>query len=259
MSKQIGVYEITDIGNNTYLINEKLSTMFVLLGEKSALVIDCGTGIGDFKGVIENLTNGLPYKVVMTHSHVDHIGGRGQFEDIYLTKTDSKFIKGVTMAYRRIYAVSNQMMGGKVNGKKFTPVKKEPTVHFVKEGDVFDLGNRTIKVFETPGHTVGSLSLLDVENRTIFIGDVANEFLFMWLPHATTIDEMIVTLEKLASLDGYDTVWASHHTSPITRDNIKEYIEGAKTLAGKKNFPLPIIKCYNYGKNKIFYRTSHIH
>lgn len=257
--KSSGTYEITDIGNKTYLINEKLSTMFVLKGETSALVIDCGTGIGDFKGVIEELVGDLPYKVVATHSHVDHIGGRGQFNEIYLSEADSKYIKTVNMAYRRFYAFTNMLMGNNVKNKAFTSVKKEPEVHLIKENDVFDLGSRIIRVYETPGHTVGSISLLDETNRIIFIGDVANEFLFMWLPHCTSIDTMTATIKKIIGIKDYDVVWASHHTQPFKRKKLNEFLNGSEMLAKKKNSLLPIIHCYKYGNNKIFYKANNIH
>lgn len=107
----------------------------------------------------------------------------------------------------------------------------------MSEGDVFDLGSRHIKVFMTPGHTVGSVSFLDIENRAIYIGDVANENLLMMLPHATTIDEMNETIRKIISIDGYDTVWASHHTEPFGREKLYEFLSGGEKIAKIKILP----------------------
>lgn len=252
-------YEVTDIGNRTYLINEHLSTMFVLLGEKQALVIDCGTGIGDFKGVVDQLTEGLPYKVAMTHSHVDHIGGRRQFSDVYVSTTDIPYIHEVSTLYRKVYADANALMGNDVKGRKILPTRHEPAVHSIEEGTVFDLGGRTIRVVATPGHTVGSVSYLDETNHTIYIGDVSNDLIFMWLPHCTTIDGMIETMEKLDTTEGFDTVWASHHTQPYTRDDLRTFMAGARNLAKKKNHVLPFIKVFDQDGNKIIYRTGHVH
>jgi glyoxylase-like metal-dependent hydrolase (beta-lactamase superfamily II) len=42
---------------------------------------------------------------------------------------------------------------------------------FVDEGDVIDLGDRSFVVLHTPGHTAGSICLLDDANGTIFSGD----------------------------------------------------------------------------------------
>jgi len=42
---------------------------------------------------------------------------------------------------------------------------------FLAEGDVIDLGDRSFVVLHTPGHTAGSICLLDDANGTIFTGD----------------------------------------------------------------------------------------
>ena len=256
MAKQFH-YEVKEIAPDTFLVNEFFSTMFVLCGTKRALVIDCGTGVGDFRSVVESITS-LPYDVAMTHTHVDHVGGRGQFSEIYTSETDKKFIKEVTLFQRKGFVLTNKPMNN-YSGLKIEKVATEPRVKTLRENDVFDLGDRTVRVISTPGHTLGSISFLDEKNRTIYIGDVANEFLFMFLPHCTTIDEMIKTHEKLLGDDRYDTVWSSHHTEPNTKEDIKKYYEGAKRLASKKNIPLPIILIHDYKGAKLIYRPSIIH
>lgn len=42
------------------------------------------------------------------------------------------------------------------------------------DGDVFDLGGRRLEVIHTPGHSPGSICLLDKENRLLFTGDTVN-------------------------------------------------------------------------------------
>lgn len=259
MAQTNSLYELKKISDNDWLINEKLSTMFVLCGSERALVIDCGTGVGDFKSVIESITKGLPYDIAMTHSHVDHIGGRGQFSDVFVSSTDAKFIKEVTTAYRRFYTFFNAITGNIVRGVHIKPVKAEPTVHTIKEGDVFSLGDRHIKVIETPGHTVGSVSFLDIESRTIYIGDVANEFLFMWLPHCTSIDKMNLTIKKILNIDGYDTVWASHHTEPFKKERLNDFLNCGLRLAKKKNSYISLVRVQNTNGDKIIYKSNRIH
>lgn len=57
------------------------ASVFVIVGEERALVLDTGTGIGDLRWVIEHKITDKPYDVVLTHNHADHIGGAG-----FLTK-----------------------------------------------------------------------------------------------------------------------------------------------------------------------------
>ena len=55
---------------------------FVVVGEKSALLLDVGTGIGDLRWVVENRITDKPYQVVASHNHGDHVGGAGFFDEI---------------------------------------------------------------------------------------------------------------------------------------------------------------------------------
>ena len=59
-------------------------SIFVIVGERRALVLDCGTGIGDLRWVIENRITDKPYDVVLTHNHGDHIGGAGFFDEVWI-------------------------------------------------------------------------------------------------------------------------------------------------------------------------------
>lgn len=75
---------IIEIAPKTYFINEfGMNAMYLIVGEKRALAIDAGSGFCDFKGIIESLTK-LPYDVAITHGHPDHVGGAGQFDEIYI-------------------------------------------------------------------------------------------------------------------------------------------------------------------------------
>jgi glyoxylase-like metal-dependent hydrolase (beta-lactamase superfamily II) len=51
-----------------------------------------------------------------------------------------------------------------------------PTVLLpVKDGHVFRLGERDVQVIALPGHTPGSICLLDSKTRSLFTGDTMNE------------------------------------------------------------------------------------
>ena len=61
---------------------------FVVVGEKSALLLDVGTGIGDLRWVVENRITDKPYQVVASHNHGDHVGGAGFFDEIWIHPAD---------------------------------------------------------------------------------------------------------------------------------------------------------------------------
>jgi glyoxylase-like metal-dependent hydrolase (beta-lactamase superfamily II) len=65
----------------------------------------------------------------------------------------------------------------------------------VKDGDIFNLGGRHIQVIGTPGHTPGSICLLDKENKLLFTGDNDNTAVWLFLPNSLPIAEYFETLQ----------------------------------------------------------------
>src|SRR5512135_2508944 len=53
-----------------YQFEETLS--YLVEGDKKAILIDTGDGIGNIKALAEELTK-MPFWVVNTHTHVDHV------------------------------------------------------------------------------------------------------------------------------------------------------------------------------------------
>ncbi len=99
---QLNDYDVQEIAPKIYKINEyNLSTMFVIVGNERALAIDCGVGVGDYKTVVEKLAEHRPYDLVLSHGHVDHAGGREQFDKIFIGKRDVEIVKDATLGYRK--------------------------------------------------------------------------------------------------------------------------------------------------------------
>jgi glyoxylase-like metal-dependent hydrolase (beta-lactamase superfamily II) len=100
-----------------------------------------------------------PTLLINTHGHVDHIGANRDVKDkfdipIYIHEAD-----------RRILESALQSGLGLFLGAKKSP----PPDHFMEEGDELKIGNRSLKVLHTPGHSPGSVSLLG--DGLLFSGD----------------------------------------------------------------------------------------
>ena len=69
----------------TYAIYEPFqfeeAISYLLEGEDRAVLVDTGTGIGDIKAVVAELT-ALPVSVVLTHEHYDHVAGAWRYDSI---------------------------------------------------------------------------------------------------------------------------------------------------------------------------------
>ena len=85
---KLKTFQVCEIAKDTYAINEAgMAAMFLVVGEKRALLIDTGVGMTDLKSLIAQLTD-LPYDVVLTHGHMDHAGGAAQFDQVYIHPAD---------------------------------------------------------------------------------------------------------------------------------------------------------------------------
>lgn len=215
MMKMPGVIEIA---HETYAINEYgLDAMFLLVGSEKALLIDTGTGVFDLPMLVKSITD-KPLQVVLTHGHPDHAGAIGWFDEVYAHPDDFGMALALSYESRRGYAE------GLLKMNPAAPVTAEDTVKFEKlpkmlplrEGETIDLGDRKVMVYETPGHTPGGLSFLDVRERIMITGDACNGntllLSFGGEPHPKqTITTLKATAEKLAALEPlYDRNYNGH-------------------------------------------------
>lgn len=210
---------VCEIAYNTYAINEYgLNAMFLIVGSEKALLIDTGTGVCNLPLVVKTITD-KPLMVALTHGHPDHAGGNGFFEEIYCHPDDFAMAEGLTYESRRGYAE------GMLRMNPAAPVTAEETAKFDKmpkllplyEGDTIDLGDRKVMVYETPGHTPGGLSFLDVRERILISGDACNGNTLMMTfgggePHPKqTISTLKATAEKIIALEPlYDRNYNGH-------------------------------------------------
>jgi hydroxyacylglutathione hydrolase len=77
-------YRVRVLEAGTYVIQEKhreMNNMYLIVGEKRALLFDSGFVDGDIKLKAEQLTN-QPITVISSHSHYDHIGNHHKFDRI---------------------------------------------------------------------------------------------------------------------------------------------------------------------------------
>ena len=78
-------FEVYKLNADTFAIYEPYqfeeAISYLVMGTERGILIDTGTGIGDLKTLVQELTD-RPVSVVNTHTHWDHIGDNHQFDDI---------------------------------------------------------------------------------------------------------------------------------------------------------------------------------
>ncbi|MDR2835427.1 MAG: MBL fold metallo-hydrolase [Bacteroidales bacterium] len=199
---------------------------YLLEGKTKALLIDTLIGVGNLRAFCRELTD-LPITVVNTHGHIDHTGGIFDFDECYIHSNDISLI--YEKEDRRKGYVEN---GIKKSGKKiviletdFTVIKPMKTFP-IYDGFVFDLGERKIEVIAVPGHTLGTVVLLDRSNRIVFSGDACNINTLLFLPHSTSIEEYRESLFYFKEFQPYfDVMWGGHNLWAVPKVIIDEAIE----------------------------------
>ncbi len=123
-------------------------------------VIDTGTGFNFVRLIdaLKQLKMGMNdiELVINTHCHFDHTGGDGYFPkaQIAIHEADADAVEN---------ADDQMVNAGFFNGR----AKPKKIGQRLKEGDTV----KGLKVIHTPGHTPGSICLLDEKKKILFSGD----------------------------------------------------------------------------------------
>jgi len=222
-AKEVGlkIWQISDHGSdNIYLVE----------GKKKAMLIDNGLGSADLVSYIKTLST-KPLIVVITHGHPDHAGSDYQFEEVYIHPADAESAKAFNRPDTRAASAKtmqganapaeNEIYKGQVYETKLLPVK---------EGQVFNIGGRKMEVMETPGHTPGGISVLDVKNKILFTGDNNNSLVWLFLLNCLPLNKYLVTLEKQkARISEFTTIMPGHGPA-MSSDFINDQIECVKGI-----------------------------
>jgi hydroxyacylglutathione hydrolase len=243
MDKETSLYKVEQVNNHLFrIIGLTNEFAYLLIGDKQALLIDTCCGVGNIREVVDSLTN-LPYEVVLTHGHVDHVGGASLFMDkkIYLNKLDWKMAKTQMKRWMRDFYVTCSLKFANAPKKpaNLTYVQyKNPLFIELKEGQELDLGGLHVKAFHLGGHTPGIMTLLIEEDRLLLTGDACNPSVFLFLPGSTSVEQYRNNLKAyIPKVEGkYDKIILSHLPKECAVSFLVEMLSLCdELLAGKKN------------------------
>jgi glyoxylase-like metal-dependent hydrolase (beta-lactamase superfamily II) len=224
-------HQISKISVDTYRISEDgIVNAYLLLGEKKALLIDCGLGIGNIRQCVEEITS-LPIDVALTHLHCDHAGGRNWFDHYAYHKKDNIGI----LYFLSSSLAAKQLLKMEGKSEKLSKKNKHPKRLLFDDTCVFDLGGRLIRVMNTPGHTPGSTVYLDEKEHFLFTGDEVEPWLWLQLPGCLSVEKWLPNAKKILSLCNDYTVYSGHYKDALPKAAIQELVaRGEELVKGTK-------------------------
>lgn len=192
-----------------------LNIKTIQLGPISAncyILTDSETGIsavidpGEWNNELETLIDGLKIEyILLTHGHFDHILGAAALKEytgakVAVHKEDADCLKDEHKSLCAWEMPDTQ--------------KALSADVLLSDGDLISIGNSTLKVMHTPGHTRGGVCYIGESDRVIFSGDT----LFCLTAGRTdfpgsSTEALFDSLKKLKNLDGDFTVYTGHNRS----------------------------------------------
>lgn len=203
--------------------------VYLVIGPEKAMVIDTGCGLGDLKGLVNEITGNMPLLVVNTHPHGDHTAGNAQFGRVYILEDDAP---GLLRSYMKPLA----------NERLINPDGTHRMVDFdvndlidncayeivpIPDGHVFNLGgDYEVEAIQLGGHAKGQAAYLDRKGRTLFCGD---DIIGMRVSVKGNMDHFVDFRDRMVRLskriDEFDGIFPGHFIVDLEADSVLHMVD----------------------------------
>lgn len=185
--------DIIQIDSNTWRLEDGFVRFFLLEGDEKAVMIDSGVNCPDAAELAKTLTD-KPIILLNTHGDGDHTSGTAGFAEIYMHALDY------------VHCEVDKRYPGTALAE-------------VRDGDVIELGNRPLKIIHIPGHTKGSIAILDVKKRVLYAGDSVQKGHIFMFGDKRELAKYESSLAKLIAMQSeYGSIFASHDEYVVSGD-----------------------------------------
>ena len=241
---QHDIYYIEEIAPGSFKICEqRTASMYLVCGREKACLIDTAFGLRDLRELTGRLTR-LPVTVVNTHGHEDHTLGNQWFYgngtgSVYMHPADRPMYEEITSGF----AAMLDTPWVKEQFGEFIRDLDPASVHFppakeIREGDVINLGGKTLEIVEMPGHTAGSIILLDRQAKICYSGDAILEHVWMFLEESLTPEIYLDSLRHARDVirkAGIERIFSGHyHDKPVLPEQMDNMIAGMESIVAGK-------------------------
>lgn len=176
----------------------------LIMGSELALLIDTGYGNRNLRDFIEkNIT--IPYMVINSHGHPDHIGGNRWFDTVWAAKEEWDVIR------------------------HFEETQQNYELREINAGDRISLGNIHVDIVSLAGHTKGSIGFLVQEEGILAAGDALNESLWLFNYGSLPMKRLYETLKKTMQLD-FSSYLCGHSDKEYKKETLWAHIRNIESL-----------------------------
>lgn len=239
--------EVYQFRDNLYgIFTENLDGMgdvwsYLILGPEKALLIDTGFGLGDLKGLVEQLIGERTLLAAVTHAHPDHASGNFQFGRVYALEEEIPMLQANMtrpLLTEKIVGPDGKCLMVEFDRRDMieqTPYEIVP----MRDGHIFDLGGGyEVEVIQLAGHTRGQAAFLDKTGRTLFPGDDIIAMRVSVSGRAGTVrdfrDRMVRLSERLGEFDG---IFPGHFIVDIDSAAVLDMVDTLNAIvAGPQNY-----------------------
>lgn len=226
-------FKVTTLSDDIRLIHEPYVRPFYrcnlwhIRGRDKDVLLDSGSGLVSLREQLPWLTE-RPLLAVASHCHFDHIAGHHEFAERLVHPAEAHILAHPdgdnTLA---TLFVDDEMFDAHPECPLCYAeyrVKAAPATRLIEEGDVLDLGNRTLQVLHTPGHSPGGISLYEASTETLFSGDIVYDGPLIEDAYHSNLTDYANSLRRLQKLP-VRTVHGGHFGS-FSGEQLYTMIEG---------------------------------
>ena len=235
-------FEVKQIDNRTWVIDDRrgCDLIYLISGEKHCLLLDTGWGVGNLPALVNSLVS-LPVIVVNSHGHPDHSLGNAAFDQVQIHMDDVSLVQVLPLPEERRWVKENTLPKPLPSDFTFDTwaISGADSLIPFQDRHIFDLGNRTLEVIAVPGHTPGSICLLDRQARFLFVGDtIVPGAVWLHLDESLPLRQFHQNLQRLQGFtDEFDHILSAHgdvHALPLPKSMLDELIRGIELILSGK-------------------------
>jgi len=211
---------------NMYYSGDVANSIF-LNGIEDLVLVD--TGVKEKRDELLSEISKYNFKrlyVILTHPHADHIGNnyalKDKYNPIFIASINSKkLLEDYKYQVNNIIDKAPNFLDSNKFRKfylGFLDKEVKIDVSFYKELDI-DLGNRNLKIICVPGHTMGSIGIVDKKNKLLILSELLFKHSRKMIIYIEDYDKYVESLKNIKDIvekESLECLITSHDEEPFS-------------------------------------------